>query len=275
MAIHRVGIIIAQSNGQGSPPNTTEGGADFAATTIANNAAVRFVASDNFGEHQSVAQLGMVSWADTIGNASRMPHFGPEQKIGARAVAAGWTSGGNTFTILKWTHNGTPIANFCPKNVGGNGATNGVDWYRFHRVLTLGRPPVSTFRWYSYIMQGESDCDITDGSLAKAQALGANQLALYNAMCAVVGKTAANGFLIGKICVNVWGAGQPTTGPWVPDGRASQVAIQAANPSIIGLVDNDGRTLYSQDNLHYMGASQHAQGDDVMDHPTNGWLTVG
>lgn len=271
--IHRIGIIVGQSNGQGSPPNTTEGGADFAATTLADNSAVKWVCSDNFGEHTTKANLGMVPWGDTIGNAQRMPHFGPEQQIGARAVAAGWTSNGNTFTILKWTHNGTAIAKFCPGGVAGNAAgVPGADWYRFHRVLTLGRPPVNRFKWYHYIMQGESDCDTTDGSLAKAQALGANQLALYNAMAAVIGQPSANGCLIGKICVNVWGVNQPTVGPWVPDGRASQVAIQAANPSLIGLVDNDSRTLYTQDSLHYKGAAQHAQGDDVMDHPGNGWL---
>lgn len=271
MPIHRVGVLWGQSNCQGA---STDNGADFAATALVRNTAVRFVASDNFGEHTSVDTLATVPWGDTVGNPSRSPHFGPEQKIGARAVTAGWTSNGNTFTILKWTHNGTPVAKFSPRGLAGNGAsTDGVDWYRLNRVLTLGRPPVSDFRWYIYGMQGESDCDTTDGSLAQANALGANQLALYNAICAVVGKPARNGCLLGRINVNAWGASQASVGTWVPQGIASQNAIAAANPSLVRLVTNDSRPMAS-DSLHYTGAGQHASGDDVMDHPTGGWLVA-
>jgi hypothetical protein len=257
-----------QSNDQGSPANTTEGGADFAAGSLPPNPSVLWAASDNFGEHSMAEALGMVPWGDIIGNAQRMPHHGREQKFAARAVEAGWTSNGNIFRYAKWTHNGTPISHFMPGGVGGNPiGTPGVDYYRFRRVITLACPVATDFEWFYSWAQGESDCDTADGSLAQANALGDNQILLYSIMAAVIGKPA-------KVCVlqqipnGVWGVNQPSVGPWVPQGRASIQAkhnTTAPDGCPIRVMNVDDQPLYTQDHLHLTSAAMHAIGDRLFD----------
>lgn len=241
-------ILAGQSNCQGSSPSPSgpEGGVDFAATTLTPDASVRFFASDNFGEHTSVASMGMVSWGSTINNASLAPHFGPEQQCAATLKANGWTN----MTFLKWTHNGQPITNFIP---------GGVDHFRLHRVLTLGRPR-QVFTPFFYYHQGETDA-LAGGSQAQADAWGANFTLIYNAVTAAVGKTLVGGKLIGRINVNIYNtvdgdnsSGQTVTAPWVANVRTQQ-----AN-SADHLIDTDSFPRYSQDHLHFTGAGQHAHG---------------
>ncbi|UOF77283.1 carbohydrate esterase [Caudoviricetes sp.] len=264
MGRFRVWLHGGQSNGQGSAPNTTEGGADFLAGSYAPNASVIWAANDNFGEHTSVASLGMIPWGDVVGNAQRMPHHGHEQQIAARAVAEGWTTGGNTLRMGKWTHNGTPVAKFCPGGIAGNPVgTPGVDYYRLRRVLTLACPTATDFEWVYSWAQGESDCDTADGSLAQANALGTNQIALYSHVASIIGKP-AKVCLLQQIPIGVWGVNQPSVGPWVAEGRASILAMHnsnAADGCPIRVVNVDDLALYTQDHLHLNSASMHTAGD--------------
>ncbi len=239
-------ILAGQSNTQGSSPSPggPEGGADFAATTLATDNSIRFVASDNFGEHTSVAGLGMVSWGDTVNNALRAPHFGPEQTCGAVLKAAGWTN----ITILKWTHNGQAISNFLP---------GGADHYRLHRVLTLGRPRGATITPFFYFMQGEADALASESSAAQANDWGNRYNTMYAAVTAAVGHTPRGGKIIGRVSSGIYGAGQGVTAPYLSNVRAAQAAT--ANY----LINTDGYALYAQDTLHYTGAAMHQHGTDL------------
>lgn len=242
--VNPVIILGGQSNMQGSSPSPQgpEGGADYAAGTMTPDPSIRFFASDNFGEHTAPGALGMVPWGDTIGDGQRAPHHGPEQKLGASLKAAGWTN----ITILKWTHNGTIISHFMP---------GGVDHYRLHRVIQGGHGRGSTITSFFVWMQGCSDAVAADSSLTQANAWGSNYDILYAAVAAAIGQAPRGGKIIGRINNNIYGAAQATTAPWVSNVRAEQARV--ANQ----LINTDGLTLYSQDQLHYTSAGQHAFGD--------------
>ncbi len=240
-------VVGGQSNTQGSSPSPggVEGGADFAAGTMPPDPTIGFCANDNFGEHTARAPLGMVPWGDTIGNGLRAPHHGPEQKLGARLKAAGWTN----ITILKWTHNGTIISAFLP---------GGADWYRLQRVITAGHPPATNITPFFIWMQGESDA-LSTSSLAQANDWGNKYNTLYAAVTAAVGKPLVGGKIIGRIHNDIYGASQPSIAPYVANVRAEQARVADH------LIDCDGLALYPQDHLHYPSASQHAFGDSIAD----------
>lgn len=238
--VNPVILLCGQSNEQGSPPNTTEGGADFAANTLSPDSSIRFACSDNFGEHTSPGALGMVPWGDTIGDGNRMPHFGPEQTLGATLKAAGWTN----ITILKWVHNGQPINNFVP---------GGADWYRLHRVITVGRPAATRITVFSHIMQGEADA-LSTSSAAQANDWGNRYNNHFAAVTAAVGQPITGGKIISRVHSGIYGINQSTTAPYVANVRAAQASVADH------LIDTDSYQLYTQDILHYKAAAQHAQG---------------
>lgn len=241
--VNPVIILWGQSNTQGSPPNTTEGGADFAATTLPVDSSIRFVCSDNFGEHTSVGSMGMVPWGDTVGgDGSRMPHFGPEQQCAAALKAAGWTN----MTFLKWVHNGQPINNFRP---------GGADWYRLHRVITIGRPRAATITPFLYGFQGEADA-LSTSSQAQADDWGNRFQDLFNQVQAAVGQPLVGGKMCGRLCSAIYGGNQGTTAPYVPNVRAAQMAAATSGRWI----NSDSFAIYGQDLLHFTGAGMHQHG---------------